>query len=111
MSRLGVRLTQYCRQVVHLSELSRKRAPLHFAGRSPRWPVFASPGKLNGPNCRCEILTISAHSDCYALLQSAILASISVDAKDGALLILGARPVLDLLLDTASEEALGRKLF
>lgn len=34
MSRARDRLTQYCRQVVHLTELS-QREPLRFAGRSP----------------------------------------------------------------------------
>lgn len=51
-------------------------------------------------------LTISAHADGYALLEAAILAAIPVDPEDGTLLILGARPVLYLLLDASSEETL-----
>jgi hypothetical protein len=34
------------------------------------------------------------------------LASIAIDAQNGALLILGARPILDLLLNAPSEETL-----
>jgi len=53
-------------------------------------------------------LTVSAHADSNALLQSAVLAAIPVDSQDGTLLVFGARPVLDLLLDAASEETLRR---
>lgn len=51
-------------------------------------------------------LTVSAHADSDALLQSAVLAAIPVDSQDGTLLVLGTRPVLNLLLDAASEETL-----
>jgi hypothetical protein len=37
------------------------------------------------------------------------LASIAIDAQNGALLILGARPILDLLLNAPSEETLENK--
>jgi hypothetical protein len=53
---------------------------------------------------RC--LTVSAHADRNALLQSAVLATVTVDPQDGALLVLGAGAVLYLLLDAASEEPL-----
>ncbi len=51
-------------------------------------------------------LTITAHSDSDALLESTVLASVAIDAENGALLILGARPILDLLLNTPPEETL-----
>lgn len=51
-------------------------------------------------------LTVSAHAYSDAFLKSAILAPVPVDPQDGALLIFGARPVLDLLLDASSEETL-----
>lgn len=51
-------------------------------------------------------LTITTHSDGDALLKPAILASVTVDAKNGALLILGARSILNLLLNTSPEETL-----
>lgn len=51
-------------------------------------------------------LTISAHANSDAFFQSAILAPISIDPKDGALLVFGAGPILDLLLYGAAEEAL-----
>lgn len=51
-------------------------------------------------------LTISAHADSDAFLQSTILAAIAVHPLDHALLVLGARPVLNFLLDGATEKAL-----
>ena len=54
-------------------------------------------------------LTVSAHPDRDALLEPAVLAAVPVDAQDVALLVLGARPVLDLLLDRATEEALEQR--
>ena len=54
----------------------------------------------------CE-LTISAHANGNAFFQSAVLAPISVDPKDGALLVFRTGSVLDLLLDGPPEEALG----
>ena len=54
-------------------------------------------------------LTVSGHSCCDALLEPAVLAPVPVDPEDVALLVLGARPVLDLLLDGATEEALETK--
>lgn len=52
-------------------------------------------------------LTISAHAHCDAFFQSAILTSISVDSKDGALLVFRTGSVLNLLLYGPPEEALG----
>lgn len=51
-------------------------------------------------------LTIATHPDSDALLEAAILAAVPVDTQDAALLILSAGPVLDLLLNAASEETL-----
>jgi hypothetical protein len=56
-------------------------------------------------------LTVSAHTDSDALLQSAGLAARPVDSQGGTLLVLGTRPVLDLLLDAASEETLRRRRY
>ena len=53
-----------------------------------------------------SVLTISAHPRGHTLLESAVLASVAVYPLDGTLLVLGARPVVDLLLDGASEESL-----
>ena len=53
-------------------------------------------------------LTVSAHPGRDALFEAAVLATVTVDAQDGALLILGARTVLDLLLDRPAKEALKR---
>ncbi len=53
-----------------------------------------------------SLLTVSGHPCCDALLEPAVLAAVAVDAQDVALLVLGAGPVLDLLLDGATEEAL-----
>lgn len=55
---------------------------------------------------RVKRLTIATHPDSDTLLETAILAAVPVDAQDAALLILGAGPVLDLLLNTAPEESL-----
>ena len=52
------------------------------------------------------VLTIPAHARGHALLESAVLASVPVDALDVALLVLGARAVVDLLLDGPTEESL-----
>ena len=52
------------------------------------------------------VLTISAHSRSHALLEPAVLTSVAVDSLDRALLVLRARPVLDLLLDRPAEESL-----
>lgn len=51
-------------------------------------------------------LTIPRHAHSDALLEPAVLASVPVDAKNGALLVLGAGAILDLLLDAAAEESL-----
>jgi len=51
-------------------------------------------------------LTVTAHADRDALLEATILAAVPVYPQDGALLIFGAWPVLDFLLDAAPEEAL-----
>ena len=53
-----------------------------------------------------EVLTISAHPCGHTLLESAVLASVTIDPLDGALLVLGAGPVVDLLLDGPTEESL-----
>ena len=53
-----------------------------------------------------SVLTISAHPCGHTLLESAVLASVAIDPLDGTLLVLGARPVVDLLLDGAAEESL-----
>ena len=52
------------------------------------------------------LLTIAAHSRSHTLLESAVLASVTVDPLNGALLVLGAGSVVDLLLDGATEESL-----
>lgn len=54
-------------------------------------------------------LTISTHSNGDALFQSTVLAAISVYAEDRTLLVLSTRPVLNFLLDAATEESLRRK--
>ena len=51
-------------------------------------------------------LTISTHSCGQTLLETAVLTPVAVDPHDGAVLVLGARLVLDLLLDRAPEEPL-----
>lgn len=51
-------------------------------------------------------LTITGHADQQALLEAALLAAVAVDADDGAVLVLEALLVLDVLLDAAAEEAL-----
>ena len=53
-----------------------------------------------------NVLTISAHSHSEALLQTAVLAAVTVDPEDRAALVLGARLVLNLLLNRTTEEAL-----
>ena len=59
------------------------------------------------PICRVtRSLTVSAHSGRDALLEAAVLAAVAVNAQYGALLILGAGAVLNLLLDRPAEEAL-----
>ena len=51
-------------------------------------------------------LTVAAHADSDALFEATVLTSVAIDPQDGALLILGARAVLDLLLDAPPEETL-----
>lgn len=51
-------------------------------------------------------LTITGHANQQALLEAALLAAVAVDADDGAVLVLEALLVLDVLLDAAAEEAL-----
>lgn len=51
-------------------------------------------------------LTITTHAYGDALFETAILAAIPVDSEDAALLILRARPILNLLLDAPAEKAL-----
>lgn len=53
-----------------------------------------------------RVLTIATHARCHALLKPAVLTSVAVDSLDGALLVLGARSVVDLLLYRAAEESL-----
>lgn len=52
------------------------------------------------------MLTVSRHADQQTLLKAALLASVPVDAHDGAVLILKALFILDVLLDTPPEETL-----
>jgi len=52
------------------------------------------------------MLTVSTHADADALAEPAVLTPVPVDPQYVALLILGAWPVLDLLLDTPAEKAL-----
>lgn len=52
------------------------------------------------------MLTVSTHADADALAEPAVLTPVSVDPQDVALLVLGARPVLDLLLDAPAEKTL-----
>lgn len=120
---LGLGMTQYCRWVVHLfAELSQREPLLRF--RKVVHPtdsvahlrkfiefLFIYRNRDRSDLYRGIItfrlkLTISTHPDGDALLQSTILAAVPVDPQNRALLILCARPVLDLLLDAASEEAL-----
>ena len=53
-----------------------------------------------------SLLTIAAHSRSHTLLESAVLASVPIYPLNGALLVLGAGPVVDLLLDGPAEESL-----
>lgn len=59
------------------------------------------PSPAGGPR-----LTVAGHADQQALLEAALLAAVAVDADDGAVLILQALLVLDVLLDAAAEEPL-----
>lgn len=52
------------------------------------------------------VLTVTAHAHGDAFLQATILTAVAIDAQNAALLVLGARTILDLLLDGAPEEAL-----
>lgn len=65
--------------------------------------VFVFASVENGERPR---LTITRHAHGYALLETTVLTSVAIDAQNGTLLILGARSVLDLLLNTATEETL-----
>jgi hypothetical protein len=56
------------------------------------------------------VLTVATHPGGDAFLEAAVLAPVPVDPEDAALLVLGARTVLDLLLDGAPEEALKIRL-
>ena len=51
-------------------------------------------------------LTVSTHSDGDAFFETTVLTSVSVIPDDSTLLTFRARPVVDLLLDGATEEAL-----
>lgn len=53
-----------------------------------------------------QILTVSRHSHHQAFLEAALLASVAVDSHDGAVLVLKALLVLDVLLNAPPEEAL-----
>lgn len=57
------------------------------------------------------MLTVSAHPYGDAFFQPAVLAAISIDSKNGTLLVLRAGSVLDFLLDAAAEESLRRTIF
>ena len=54
----------------------------------------------------CWVLTISAHAGGDAFLEATVLAPVPVHSLDGALLVLCAWSVLDLLLDRPPEESL-----
>lgn len=55
----------------------------------------------------CEaVLTIAGHAHGQTLFEAALLAAVAVNPHDGAGLVLQALFVLDVLLDTASEESL-----
>ena len=60
-------------------------------------------GKLAGPWC---CLTISRHAHGETLLEAALLAAVTIDADDGAVLIFQTPFVLDVLLDAPTEKAL-----
>ena len=51
-------------------------------------------------------LTVTTHSSCDAFLESTVLTSVPVDPKDVTLLVFGAGPILDLLLNRPSKETL-----
>lgn len=51
-------------------------------------------------------LTISRHANGETLLEAALLAAVAVDAHDGAVLVLQAPLVLDILLDAPAKKAL-----
>lgn len=55
-------------------------------------------------------LTISGHTNGDTLLQAAILTTISVNPKNGALLVLCTWPILNFLLDGTPEKSLPKKL-
>ena len=54
-------------------------------------------------------LTVTTHSSCDAFLESTVLTSVPVDPKDVTLLVFGAGPILDLLLNRPSKETLQNK--
>ena len=55
------------------------------------------------------VLTITTHSSSHTLFKSAILTSIAIDPLNCALLVFGAWPVIDLLLDGPPKESLELK--
>lgn len=63
-------------------------------------------GKLAGPWC---CLTVSRHAHGETLLEAALLAAVTIDADDGAVLIFQTPFVLDVLLDAPTEKALGSR--
>ena len=54
-------------------------------------------------------LTVTTHSSCDAFLESTVLTSVPVDPKDVTLLVFGAGPILDLLLNRPAKETLQNK--
>ena len=52
------------------------------------------------------VLTVPAHADSQTLLQPTVLTTVTVDPENRAALVLGARLVLNLLLNRTTEEAL-----
>lgn len=63
--------------------------------------------KLHSRNLRKKfLLTIARHANGDALLQTAILATVSINPEYGALLVFRARPILNFLLDRTTKKSL-----
>lgn len=56
--------------------------------------------------CLWRCLTISRHAHRETLLETTLLATVAIDANNGAVFILQTPFVLDVLLDAPTEEAL-----
>lgn len=106
--RMCVRLGRGLLRIDPLFQRRGHSPPFRELSRSGRSPGESNPYLYGAHKKKIELktLTVSTHADGDALLQAAILAAVPVDPQNRALLVLGARPVLDLLLDAAPEEAL-----